>query len=187
MYSGCAATKFSRRRVEGRRGGNTAQSFDRSDLGEPEERGKAHNNEEAIISWLELFFWSYVHGLSCCSPEKSGDHYIRSKCWASQKKNESYQQECILRASMNTYGLEVMYAHCTCPTGIFGDCHHLVAVLLTCEYCVQKQQDPPGGESVTTQRQRWGPRPREVVSEPVMDISLEKASVRQAESQDVEY
>ena len=145
-------------------------------------KGKHITTKKPFTRGYNFFFWSYIHTVSCCaSASAPAVYYLKSKCWASPKKTESYQQECVLKPSWSMYGLEVMYAHCSCPAGVIGTCHHVVALLLTVEHCVQKDADPPAAESVTTHRRQWGPRPRSVAAQPVMLLQIERASVKRAE------
>ena len=69
-----------------------------SDLGAPKERGKAHNNEEAIHSWLQLFLLdvselrSWPVMLLCKQIWRSLPPFLVLAGWGISEENESYHQ-----------------------------------------------------------------------------------------------
>ena len=130
---------------------------------------------------FNFFYWSYIHGVKC--KEVDGVFYQRGKCWASHAKKESYTLECVLEPSVSTYLISVRYAHCTCTAGVAGSCHHLVALLLSVEHCAKTQQDAPEEQTCTTAPQRWGPRPRQVVAQPVSSLVIERAKAGKEDSE----
>eukprot|EP00117_Sycon_ciliatum_P049750 scpid99213/ scgid35227/ len=109
------------------------------------------------------------------STETPTRYFIKAKCWASQSKKESSALECLVEAAATTYLMSIAYAHCSCTAGVAGSCHHLVALLLSIEHCAKKQQDVPAEQTCTTEKQAWGPRPRQVVAQPVSSLVIEKA------------
>lgn len=133
---------------------------------------------------FNFFFWSYIHGVRCCK-DGDGTYYLLGNCWASQAKKESYKLECVLKAVTSTYLMSVKYAHCTCTAGIAGSCHHFVALLLSVEHCAKICQDTPAEQTCTTEQQRWGPRPRQVVAQPVSRLVIERAKAGMEESESV--
>ena len=143
-------------------------------------RGKHLMTQKPFRRGHEFFFWSYVHGVECCSPDAKNSgpqrHFVKAKCWASQRKKESYRLKCVLQRCVSMYQIEVISAYYTCTAGIAGSCHHIVALLLTYNYCEMKGQGLPSAGSATSQQQQWGPRPRSVVAKPVMDVTVERAS-----------
>ena len=115
--------------------------------------GKQAHVKKPSTRGFNFFYWSYIHGVKC--KEVDVVFYLRSKCWASQAKKESYTLECVLEPSVSTYLISVRYAHCTCTAGVAGSCHHLVALLLSVKHCAKKQQDAPEEQTCTTAPQRW--------------------------------
>ena len=138
-----------------------------------EAKGKYLTPKKPFNRGFDFFFWSYIHGGECCSPASTSQkHFLKAKCW----KKDSYCVECVVERCVTLYEMEVTYAHCTCTAGISGSCRHVVALLLTVNYCDMKGQDLPQAESVTTRQQQWGPKPRNVQAQPVMKVVVEKAA-----------
>ena len=143
-------------------------------------RGKSVAVKKPFTRGFNFFFWSYVHGVEVC--ERNNKYFFRAKCWASQCKKDNYALECVLQPTVSTYFMSVLYAHCACPAGVVGSCHHMVALLLSVEHCAKKKQDMPAEQTVSTERQSWGPRQRLVVPQPVSTLVVERASSEGAEA-----
>ena len=138
--------------------------------------GKQVQVKKPFTRGFNFFFWSYIHSVECCL--KDGTYFVKGKCWASQSKKESYLVECVLKPSASTYLMTVAYAHCSCTAGVAGSCHHMVALLLSVDHCAKKQQDTPAGQTCTTEPQKWGPRHRQVVPQPVSTLLIEKTTLQ---------
>ena len=143
------------------------------------------------------FYWGgYVHDvLFFRNPRDANKAFITGKCWASQKKYTKYEQKVVLEqlegcgelaeepnAAADRQRPEkhwaVTFATCTpCVAGQHGGfCQHVFALLLALENHVKQGSDKlPGPQSITSARQQWGPRSRNVEPQRVMESVVEKA------------
>ena len=98
---------------------------------------------------LDFVFDCYIHDEHVASVE--GKTYLRSKCWASQKKYVKYIQKVVLNKEQGFYTVE--YASCEgCPAGTYGGlCQHVFALLVVVEsYGPDLKGNAAGPQSVTS-------------------------------------
>ena len=130
--------------------------------------------------------------------------YIEAKCWASQKKTTKYSQRIVLERREEPAHVSddddddsahvassagpphtvkpnlwsVSYGQCTpCVAGQHGGfCQHVFAVLMALEAYGQRTDSTtlPGPQSVTSGRQSWGPRTRNIQAHGVMSSVVER-------------
>ena len=112
----------------------------------------------------DFFFGGYVHDVFVCRYESSAV-YVKSKCWASQKKNTKYTQRLVLSEMPCVEGDDtgddlvtacaVDFATCEgCPAGADGGlCQHIFALLMTLGHYGPRfaSSSLPGPQSVTSQ------------------------------------
>ena len=118
----------------------------------------------------EFFYRGYVEEVMVC--RKENVVFVKSKCWASQKKSVQYRQVLQLYCPEDG-GCRVQYATCRgCVAGTDGGlCSHVSAVLMVLDKC---RKEPP--TSVTSLPRSWGPRQRNIEPVPVSEIVVEKST-----------
>lgn len=117
-----------------------------------------------------LYFYGYVHDVEICY--EGSKCYIKSKCWATQRKSAKYVQKLVLTSSSPVdVSCTVDFAVClSCVAGADGGiCSHVFAVLLVLE-----EEKQASDVSKTSLPCTWGPRQRNIEPEPVMDVVVEK-------------
>ena len=141
----------------------------------------------------DFFFGGYVHDVFVCRSESSAV-YVKSKCWASQKKNTKYTQRLVLSEMPCVEGDDtgddlvtacaVDFATCEgCPAGADGVlCQHIFALLMTLEHYGPRfaSSSLPGPQSVTSQPRQWGVRKRNVAPQPIMSLSIERPRMEES-------
>ena len=126
----------------------------------------------------KTFFHGYVHDVSVA--QQNGCFYLKSKCWASQKKATKYEQKIVLSDGDRPSDVKVEFAACVgCPAGAEGGiCQHVFALLMVAEhYGPSPTGTSPGEQSVTSGRPVWGPRERNVEPHAIMQNIIEKSKL----------
>lgn len=120
----------------------------------------------------EFFFGGYVHDVSVSTV--NADTYVLSKCWSSQHKSTKYEQKLVLQDTSPSFSTRVVFARCDgCVAGSDGGlCSHVFAVLMVLE-----KYRTDGTTPVTSLPCSWGPRKRDLEPKPIMDVTVEKASM----------
>ena len=133
---------------------------------------------------IDFFFGGYIHDVLVCRSASST--FVKSKCWASQRKNTKYNQRLLLSELPVSEGSEksslisgtVEFAACDgCPAGGHGGlCQHIFALLLVLEHHgpYSASRSLPGPQSVTSQPRQWGIRKRDVTPQPIMSLTIER-------------
>ena len=118
------------------------------------------------------FFGGYVHDVKVASPKNgTGRIIVISKFWASQKKTMKYKQKVIFSLDTGSRvefpACKVDFATCeVCPADLHGGlCQHVFALLVAIVEHYRRREDIAallGAKPVTSVRQSWGPRERNV-------------------------
>lgn len=132
----------------------------------------------------DFFFEGYVHDIEVVSSDENKKVFVRSKCWASQKKYVKYAQNVLFSPDEDPNGpAKVSFATCNgCPAGEQGGlCQHVFALLMAVEHLRPHHAHGHGGslppaESVTSRRRSWGPKVRDVEPRAVFQSVLERSS-----------
>ena len=162
--------------------------------------GKCESADEVTVVQKPLrrgqdfFFAGYIHDVKVA--REKGSVFITSKCWASQKKSQKYEQRLAFTESHaqdaqgDRQSPSIAFASCLgCPAGENGGlCHHVFALLLVIE-CYAPKSDTvtsqlSGAESVTSQPCSWGPRKRDVEPKPIMQTFVEKSKIEDERKRD---
>ena len=141
-----------------------------------------------LIEVTNFFLGGYIHDVLVCRPNTNRDLsqvFVKSKCWASQKKSKKYTQKIIFqpekRETQDDDPAVVSYSVCEeCPAGQEGGlCQHIFALLLAVEHYGPRNigNSLPGEEPVTSLKQRWGPREQEVKPKAMFQNVVEKAKM----------
>ena len=129
----------------------------------------------------EFFFHGYVHDVKFSFKKDSHLAFIKSKCFASQKKSTIYSQNLVLERQDDGKPLEVAWASCVgCPAGTDGGlCHHIFPLLEVLAYYSPRADGAvlPGPVSCTSQPCSWGPRQRKVEPQRVMETVIERSKM----------
>ena len=126
----------------------------------------------------DFFFNGYVHDVLVA---REGDAYfVKAKCWASQKKTTKYLQKVkLLQQRKEDMYVDVDFATCEgCPAGQDGGlCQNIFALLMAIEKFGPRPGCSilPGEQSVTSLRQSWGIRERDVKPHSVSQVVIEKS------------
>ena len=127
----------------------------------------------------DLYFSGYVHDVFV--HRDGSDVFVKTKCWATQKKSTKYAQKLLLseHGEGSNRSADVAFAQCEgCVAGSDGGlCSHVFAVLMVLEKfrLTDHHDSVPGPESVTSLPRSWGPRERDVTPHPIMSVRVEKS------------
>lgn len=151
--------------------------------------GKACSASEVVVSQKPLrrgsdfFFGGYIHDVQVSRAPDGRHVYMQTKCWASQKKTTKYLQKIIFKNAEDIdQPVSVRDAACEgCPAGQDGGlCQHVFAVLIATEYYgarLLRGESLPGKQAVTSLRQSWGPRARDIEPKAVFRLVYEKSKM----------
>ena len=126
-----------------------------------------------------------MHDVKVASPKDGiGRVFLFCKSWASQKKKTvKYEQKVIFSSDTDSIvkfpACKVDFATCeVCPAGLHGGlCQHVFALLMAIEHyrCREDVAALPGAEPVTSVRQSWEPRERDVEPQAIFQSVVERA------------
>lgn len=124
-----------------------------------------------------LYFSGYVHDVEVCRLD--GEVFVRSKCWATQRKAVKYSQQLVFVdagvGNRQSTSATLQFATCIgCVAGSNGGlCSHVFAVLIVLnEEHVRLIKEPT--VACTSLPPTWGPRQRNISPMPLMDVVVEK-------------